>query len=129
MCIRDRLYLNLMKNGIIENWDEKIAPYFEGLLLILVYGKISCARRKQQYVGQTSSRLKDRVSEHITSIRRNENSVGQHFNGPGHEKKHLQVTILEKVNPPTRGLLETREDMWIKRFECMMPNGMNKNSS
>ena len=90
---------------------------------------MTCQKCKQQYIGQTSRRLKDRVQEHVRSIRRNENSVGQHFNGPGHALKDLEVSVLEKVIPRTRSLLETREDLWIKTFRCVIPNGMNKNTS
>jgi len=90
---------------------------------------LTCKKCKHQYIGQTSRRLKDRVQEHIRSIRKNENSVGMHFNGPGHSLKDLQVSVLEKVFPVSRPLLETREDLWIKTFGCIIPNGMNINTS
>ena len=87
---------------------------------------LTCTKCKQQYIGQTSRRLKDRISEHLGYIRRNQNASGTHFNGPGHNHSHMKVSVLEKVVPKTRLLLETREELWIQEFDCIEPRGMNK---
>ena len=35
--------------------------------------------------------------------------------------------VIERVIPNDTAWLLEREDMWIKRFETMKPNGLNRN--
>ena len=63
----------------------------------LVYG-IFCKKEncKQIYIGKTERKLKERLSEHVNSVKKNEkNVIGQHFNGPGHSLANLQITTIE----------------------------------
>ena len=86
----------------------------------LVYG-IFCKKEncKQLYIGKTERKLKERLSEHVNSVKKNEkNVIGQHFNGPGHSLANLQITTIEKnFNKRTQIILK-RESFWINRFEA-----------
>ena len=74
---------------------------------------------KQIYIGQTQRKLKERLSEHKTSVKHNEkNVVGQHFNGPGHSLEHLKFTATEKVFHRGQDINLKRESMWINLFEA-----------
>ena len=120
-------YLSTMRPTVCSNTESQfsvgtnITCETQGVVYCL-----TCKHCKSQYIGQTSRRLKDRVQEHLGYIRRNQNSTGQHFNGPGHSHSQMEVSVLEKVVPKTRLLLETREDLWIQEFDCMEPKGLNK---
>ena len=74
----------------------------------LVYGlfcdKDNC---NQIYIGKTERKLKERLSEHKSSVRKKEkNVVGVHFNGPGHSVDNLKITGIEKIlnRGPTNNL-------------------------
>ena len=86
----------------------------------VVYG-IFCKKEncKQVYIGKTERKLKERLAEHLNSVKKNEkNVIGQHFNGPGHSLAHLQITTIEKIfNRGTQTILK-RESLWINRFEA-----------
>ena len=52
----------------------------------------------QIYVGQSQRELKQRFSEHKTSVRTNSKKVvGQHCNGPGHTIFNMEVAAIEQV--------------------------------
>ena len=74
---------------------------------------------KQLYIGKTERNVKGRLSEHKTSVRKNEkNVVGQHFNGPGHSLDNLKITAIEKVFNRSREIILKRESLWINLFEA-----------
>ena len=61
---------------------------------------ISCGvpRCGQQYIGQTSKRLKARFAQHLGYVDRNVEATGRHFNLPGHSKSDMSVRIVEKIH-------------------------------
>ena len=61
---------------------------------------ISCgaARCGQQYIGQTSKSLKERLRQHLGYIGRNMEATGRHFNLPGHNQSDLKITAIEKIH-------------------------------
>ena len=80
---------------------------------------IQCRKCDQIYIGQTSRSIKDRFSEHKTSVRTNQkNSIGDHFNGPGHNLGCMKIFGLEKIWQPSQQNLEKRESMWISKFQA-----------
>ena len=78
---------------------------------------IQCSKCQQIYVGQTSRSLKERFCEHKNSVRTNQkNTIGDHFNGPGHSLANMNIFGLEKVFNTKPQILEKRESMWIKNL-------------
>ena len=87
---------------------------------------IQCTKCQQIYIGQTSRALKDRFGEHKTSVRTlQKNTIGDHFNGPGHSVAHMTICAIEKVFNSNCQILEKRENMWIKNFEAEF-KGLNR---
>ena len=86
----------------------------------LVYG-IFCKKEncKQIYIGKTERKLKERLLEHVNSVKKNEkNAIGQHFNGPGHSLANLQITTIEKIFNKGTQIILKRESFWINKFEA-----------
>ena len=84
------------------------------------------------YVGKTTRKLKQRISEHKSSIRRNDRDypVAVHFNDHKHDISSLRFCGIEKVDPPPRGgdhdlLLKRRELYWIHTLQTLAPRGLN----
>lgn len=84
------------------------------------------------YVGKTSRQLKQRISEHKSSIRRKDVNypVAAHFLSFNHDVSSLRFCGIEKVSVPPRGgdielLLQRRELFWIFTLQTLSPMGMN----
>lgn len=84
------------------------------------------------YVGKTSRQLKQRISEHKSSIRRKDLNypVAVHFLTLNHDVTSLRFCGIEKVTLPPRGgdielLLQRRELFWIYTLQTLSPMGMN----
>ena len=84
------------------------------------------------YVGKTSRQLKQRMSEHKSSIRRNvrEYPVAAHFNDANHDISTFFFIGIEQVSLPKRGgnldlLLRQREAYWIHTLQTLAPKGLN----
>ena len=88
---------------------------------------ITCTKCYQQYIGKTERTLDERVREHVGYIQNKQlhQPTGQHFNLPGHQLHHLQVSVMEKVFDKGRKLIETRESLYIRDFQTARL-GMNK---
>ena len=81
---------------------------------------------KQIYIGQTQRQLKERFGEHKTSVRtKQNNSVGQHFNGPGHSLANMNILAIEKVFSRGTAIIEKRESHWINKLEAEF-KGLNR---
>ena len=80
---------------------------------------------KQQYIGQSERKLKERISEHIGYINNRllTKATGYHFNLPGHNVADMKVTILEKVHSRDELVRIEREDMFIMNTKY---RGLNK---
>ena len=80
----------------------------------------------QIYVGQSQRELKQRFSEHKTSVRMHAKKViGQHFNGPGHSIFNMVVAAIEQVFSKDKRTIEKRESMWIEYLEAEF-KGLNQ---
>lgn len=84
------------------------------------------------YVGKTTRQLKQRVSEHKSTIRRNDRNypVAVHFNDCKHDISQLRYCGIEQVAAPRRGgnhdlLLKRREAYWIFTLQTLAPKGLN----
>ena len=61
---------------------------------------ISCNKCNIQYIGQTCRRFNTRMKEHITAIKKCEDTIiGTHLNTVGHCLDNFTVQIIEKVCP------------------------------
>ena len=87
---------------------------------------IQCTKCQQICIGQTSRQIKERFGEHKTSVRTcQKNSIGDHFNGPGHSVSNMTIFALEKVFNPAPQVLEKRESLWIRDLEAEY-KGLNR---
>lgn len=84
------------------------------------------------YVGKTTRQLKQRISEHKSTIRRNDRDypVAIHFNDLKHDISTLRFCGIEQVRLPRRGgnhdlLLKRREAFWIYTLQTLAPKGLN----
>ena len=84
------------------------------------------------YVGKTTRQLKQRMSEHKSSIRRNDREypVAVHFNDCKHDISTFRFIGIEQVPLPRRGgdhdhLLKQREAYWIFTLQTLHPKGLN----
>ena len=82
----------------------------------LCYG-ISCmvANCGQQYIGQTSKSLKERLLQHLGYVDRNVEATGRHFNLPGHSKSDIRATVIEKIHSKEVWCREEIESMHIRK--------------
>ena len=81
--------------------------------------------RRNQYVGQTSKTLQERMGGHRQALTTKTNlPLYKHFAGkPDHNfERDARVTILEKT---TGDLLLTREAHWMTTLETVYPKGLN----
>ena len=83
--------------------------------------------KEQFYIGETERTLKDRVCEHLGCIntKKTNQPAGYHFNLPGHSKKDMKVTILEKQYKNYPEYRKERESLLIRKFNSFR-RGMNK---
>lgn len=94
---------------------------------------IKCRKCKKDYVGQTKRSLKDRINEHITSVKRRhlKTDVSRHFCGDNHEGvSDMEVYVLDFIykdanSQRTEVLRKTIEFNWIQRLQTQTPTGMN----
>ena len=61
-----------------------------------------------------------------TSVRtKQNNAIGEHFNGPGHSLSNMNIIGIEKVFTATQPILEKRESLWINKLEAEF-KGLNR---
>ena len=81
---------------------------------------------RQIYIGQTQRTLKERFAEHKTSVRtKTKNSIGDHFNLPGHSVTNMKILALEKIKQQGKQIIEKRESFWINQLEAEF-KGLNR---
>ena len=89
---------------------------------------ITCTKCKVQYIGETGRSLRERIREHVRSIKRNElnTCLVKHFNKPNHSCNDVSVQILQQlgnnINKTDRIKLEA---FWIRLFNTAYPLGLN----
>ena len=80
----------------------------------------------QIYIGQTKREIGVRFGEHKTSVKtKSNNTIGNHFNGPGHSLANMNILAIEKVFNPSETVIKKRESLWINRLEAEH-KGLNK---
>ncbi len=90
-------------------------------------------RRPVDYIGQTKQRACDRVESHRSSVtnpgqRETKKVVGRHFRQPGHSWSCCETLVIEECRSTCEFVRRRREEMWIRRYDCIQPRGMNLRS-
>lgn len=133
-CLNCAQCHNITKGSFFTHPDTgrkyRIPGYFTCLSSYIVY-LIKCPCGKA-YVGQTTQRLKDRISHHKSSIRTSKTDlpVPAHFVAQGHQVNQLKVQVIDWVPRPRLGgnrseLLKRKELKWINVLNTIAPRGMN----
>ena len=92
----------------------------------VVYTIVCRACDKTVHVGETNRRLKDRITEHRSSIStKKEFSVAIHFNSDGHCLKDMQVIGIERSSMKKDIYRREREKLWMKLLLTIKPQGLN----
>ena len=62
-----------------------------------LHNLITCTKCQKQYVGETSTPLQTRFTNHRSDIRRdNDTSIVRHFNTLGHSTDHLLILAIDR---------------------------------
>ena len=82
------------------------------------------------YVGQTSRKMKTRLTEHKSNIRTNISTspLAQHWWNSGHSIPQLRFQILESMPGDVLDLhnrLLQREAFWMYSLDTLSPKGLN----
>ncbi len=88
---------------------------------------ISCKFCNQQYVGETSRPLADRVNTHLSCIRTGkETPVALHFNMTGHSLSDFTITGIERFFSTTDSITrKMKESTWQNQLQTAYPLGIN----
>jgi peptide-methionine (R)-S-oxide reductase len=119
----------LMQNYDVGIKDNKGCHYnylpFECTAKFVIY-IIQCKLCNQNYVGQTTSPIKSRISAHLSNIRKFKNtSIAKHFNSPGHiVLRDFKIGIIDCISP-SRLALNIREATWISQLNTIA-SGINE---
>ena len=89
---------------------------------------ITCTLCRKQYVGQTITKLRERLNQHTSSIRRKNKKlpVAVHFNEPGHSIDHFAFQGVEVVSDVTQ--LNRIESLWMWTLKAHRSTGGLNNS-
>ena len=87
---------------------------------------ITCTRCHKQYVGKTINTLRERVSQHRSSIKVNQaRYISKHFNLEHHSLANLKVQIIDTVSSSNLSDLHQLEVYWIHKLKTLQPKGLN----
>ena len=88
---------------------------------------IECQKCKKRYIGESKRSLKSRLADHRGYVHRDylDTATGAHFNTPGHDLSHLQITIIEKQKNNNDIYRKERERYFINKFNSYY-KGLNK---
>ncbi len=88
---------------------------------------IICRQCNRQYVGETSRKLAQRLTDHLSRIRTHKRTaVAIHFNSPNHSIHDLTIMGIESTRQTqTADIRKIREKTWITLLQTAHPNGLN----
>ena len=104
--------------------NRKVSCTDSNLIYLIECQKETC---KKRYVGFTTRQFKDRMCEHLGYVRNKviSESMGEHYNLPGHSKNDMKFTIIEKVKSTDPLYGREREKVYIRKFNTYY-GGLNK---
>ena len=90
-------------------------------------------RQFKDYIGTTKRRFCDRAADHRASAtnpgqRDTKKAVGRHFRLPGHSWSDCETLVIEHCRSSDEFVRLRREQMWIRKYDCIQPNGINLRS-
>jgi hypothetical protein len=109
-------------NGNVYNVRGSISCSSSNLIYL-----ITCRHCHQQYVGETSRPLADRINDHLSYIRLHKSTpTGLHFNLPGHSATDMQVTGIELLqSKDSADFRRMKETTWQNLLQTAHPLGFN----
>jgi len=88
---------------------------------------IHCKRCAMQYVGETGTKLRQRVNNHRSCIKINMcNPVSIHFNSPNHSIEDFSIIPLESLIDDNKGDRVRREAYYQLLLGTVYPRGLNQ---
>ena len=112
-----------MINNSVINLNTALNCTSSNVVYCLQCNKTNC---RQIYIGYTTRELKERFFKHKSSVRtKNKNTIGDHFDGPGHSMANMNILALEKVYKQGVKIIEKRESFYINKFEAEF-KGLNR---
>ena len=124
----------LKRDGQVKTHHNKTYPTKHNITCNssnLIYC-IECTECNIKYVGQTKRKIKDRIREHIHSVKKNNltSDVPYHFNLEGHNIDKMRVHIVDFIyeHPDSKKALSLRNTIefnWIHRLQTSAPQGLN----
>ena len=111
----------------MKNTEQHILGFGDCESKNLIYA-IRCRKHNELYIGQTSEKLKDRMSKHRYDCksRPDNTELSSHFHNKKHDlEKDMEIHILQ-TGLSTVGERDHFEDRWICQLQTLQPSGMNK---
>jgi len=91
---------------------------------------ITCNKCNLQYIGETGCSLRERFTNHCSTIKLNyknkKSPIGIHFNSIGHNISHLKVTPIEIISSNSVPWRRAWEVFWQLSLDTLFPLGLNK---
>ena len=87
---------------------------------------INCNKCHIQYIGQTTRKLRERFTDHISNIKNKKTtSIAIHFRQPSHSIKNFNITPLQVATNTNKKQILLLEKYWIKKLKTQYPLGLN----
>ena len=87
---------------------------------------ITCSQCGKQYVGKTLNTLRERMNQHRSSIKINQQRyISKHFNLEHHSIANLKVQVIDTIPTTCPEDLEKVEQYWIHKLKTTQPRGLN----
>ena len=111
-----------IKNKKTWNINKNVSCETENIVYL-----IECQKCEMRYVGESKRSLKCRLADHRGYVNRDylDTATGAHFNQPGHDLSHLQITIIEKQKNKNDIYRKECERYFINMFNSYY-KGLNK---
>lgn len=107
----------------VENAHQISLSTFNCRATNIIYG-IKCNHCHQNYVGYTTTRLKDRINNHRSTIKlHKDTAIAEHFNQENHKFTEATFYILEYSHNPKQ--LPVKEATWINLLHTI-ETGINR---
>jgi hypothetical protein len=118
-------YGKSMKNISFEGGGKIISQRLTCSTENIIY-VILCNRCQQMYVGETGNTLKQRISQHISSIKlKYPTAISLHFTSNDHSVDDFKFFGLVSNSKWSQTARRLKENYWIKKLKTLTPNGIN----
>ena len=94
---------------------------------------IQCTKCGKQYIGETGRPFRNRIYEHIASVKNNkktETPVSKHFHSEHHNHNNMRFSVIQwlgtTINPQTQEVRRAKELSFIWELPTINPIGINQ---